>query len=154
MSAGEMQVEKPPIDPSVLFRSSIGDFWRTITDHHPSSDESSKEIWSSIKWTLSMTIQTTPSFYDSVNIVGKYTYDESWTEPFATSKNVETWKKNVIDYIQQSSSKYYTVKIDVGGTKRPPSKGEGVITVQIAWAPQAVKIETKVGIDINCVQHK
>ena len=153
MSAGEMEVEKPPIEPSVLFRSSIGDFWRTITDHHPSSDESSKEIWSSIKWTLSMTIQTTSSFYDSVNIVGKYNYDESWTEPFATSKNAETWKKNVIDYIQQSSSKYYTVKIDVGGTKRPPAKGEGVISVQILWSPQ-VKIETKVGIDRSCVQHK
>ena len=90
-----------------------------------------------------MTIQTTSSFYDSVNIVGKYTYDESWTEPFATSKNVETWKKNVIDYVQQSSSKYYTVKIDVGGTKKPPAKGEGVITVQMSWSPQTVKIETK-----------
>lgn len=143
MSAGEMQVEKLPIEPSVLFHSSIGDFWSKIIQHYPSSDESSKEIWSSIKWTLAMTIQTTSSFYDSVNIVGKYTYDESWTEPFATSKNVETWKKNVIDYVQQSSSKYYTVKIDVGGTKKPPAKGEGVITVQMSWAPQTVKIETK-----------
>ena len=149
-----MQVEKLPIEPSVLFRSSIGDFWSKIIQYYPSPDESSKEIWSSIKWTLSMTIQTTSSFYDSVNIVGKYTYDESWTEPFATSKNVETWKKNVIDYVQQSSSKYYTVKIDVGGTKRPPAKGEGVITVQMSWAPQAVKIETKVGLDINCVHQK
>jgi len=138
-----MQVEKLPIEPSVLFHSSIGDFWSKIIQHYPSSDESSKEIWSSIKWTLAMTIQTTSSFYDSVNIVGKYTYDESWTEPFATSKNVETWKKNVIDYVQQSSSKYYTVKIDVGGTKKPPAKGEGVITVQMSWAPQTVKIETK-----------
>jgi|Laugresp1bdmlbsn_1035097.scaffolds.fasta_scaffold58754_2 hypothetical protein len=143
MSAGEMQVEKPPIEPSVLFRSSIGDFWSKIIQYYPSQDESSKEIWTSIKWTLAMTIQTSSSFYDSVNIVGKYTYDESWTEPFATIKNVETWKKNVIDHIQQSSSKYYTVKIDVGGTKKLPSKGEGVITVQIAWSPQAVKIETK-----------
>ena len=142
MSAGEMQVEKLPIEPSVLFRSSIGDFWSKIIQYYPSQDESSKEIWTSIKWTLAMTIQTS-SFYDSVNIVGKYTYDESWTEPFATIKNVETWKKNVIDHIQQSSSKYYTVKIDVGGTKKLPSKGEGVITVQIAWSPQAVKIETK-----------
>jgi len=138
-----MQVEKPPIEPSVLFRSSIGDFWSKIIQYYPSQDESSKEIWTSIKWTLAMTIQTSSSFYDSVNIVGKYTYDESWTEPFATIKNVETWKKNVIDHIQQSSSKYYTVKIDVGGTKKLPSKGEGVITVQIAWSPQAVKIETK-----------
>jgi hypothetical protein len=58
----------------------------------------------------------------------------------------------VIDYVQQSSSKYYTVKIDVGGTKRPPAKGEGVITVQIAWSPQAVKIETKTNTT-NSVQH-
>jgi len=147
-----MQVEKLPIEPSVLFRSSIGDFWSKIIQYYPSPDESSKEIWSSIKWTLSMTIQTTSSFYDSVNIVGKYTYDESWTEPFATSKNVETWKKNVIDYVQQSSSKYYTVKIDIGGTKKPPAKGEGVITVQMSWSPQTVKIETK-ATATNSVQY-
>lgn len=152
MSAGEMEMDKPSIEPSVLFRSSIGDFWRTITDYYPSPDESSKEIWRSIKWTLAMTIQSSSSYYDSVNIVGKFTYDESWTEPFATLKNVETWKKNVIDYVQQASSKNYTVKIDVGGTKRPPAKGEGVITVQITWAPQVVKIETK-ATTTNSVQH-
>jgi len=151
MSAGEMEMEKPLIEPSVLFRSTIGDFWRSITEHYPSQDESSKEIWRSIKWTLAMTIQSS-SYYDSVTIVGKFTYDESWTEPFATLKNVETWKKNVIDYVQQSSSKYYTVKIDVGGAKRPPAKGDGVITVQITWAPQAVKIETKTNTT-NSVQH-
>jgi len=151
MSAGEMEMEKPLIEPSVLFRSTIGDFWRSLADHYPSPDESSKEIWRSIKWTLAMTIQSS-SYYDSVTIVGKFTYDESWTEPFATLKNVEAWKKNVIDYVQQSSSKYYTVKIDVGGTKRPPAKGEGVITVQITWAPQAVKIENKT-TTTNSVQY-
>ena len=83
-----------------------------------------------------MSITTSKSYYDAVTIVGKYVYDESWTEAFATAKNAEQWKKNVINYIHVNSSKSYKVKIEIVGVKNQRTvKGDATITVTINWAP-------------------
>ena len=112
----ELDKEPPPV-PSQVFHSSIAAYWESICEYSPSQDESSTEI------------------YDSVTITGKYQYDESWIEAFATCKNAEQWKKNVIDNIQSTASKNYKVKIDIGGTRRPPAKGDATILVTITWNP-------------------
>lgn len=131
-----MELCKEVPNPSELFNSNIGIFWNQICQNYPTSDDSSEEIWESIKWTLSMSITTSRSYYDVVTIVGKYTYDESWTEAFATAKNAEQWKKNVINYIHVNSSKSYKVKIDIVGVKNQRTvKGDATITVTINWAP-------------------
>ena len=133
---GQMELCKEVPNPSELFNSNIGIFWNQICQNYPTSDDSSEEIWESIKWTLSMSITTSRSYYDVVTIVGKYTYDESWTEAFATAKNAEQWKKNVINYIHVNSSKSYKVKIDIVGVKNQRTvKGDATITVTINWAP-------------------
>jgi hypothetical protein len=90
-----------------------------------------------IKWSLSMNIITLTQYYDSVIITGKYQYDESWTEAFATFKNAEQWKKNVTDNIHSTASKNYKVKIDIGGTRRLPAKGDATIIITITWNPPA-----------------
>jgi hypothetical protein len=132
----ELDKEPPPV-PSQVFHSSIAAYWESICEYSPSQDESSTEIWNGIKWTLSMNITTRTQFYDSVVITGKYQYDESWTEAFATFKNAEQWKKNVIESVQSSASQHYKVKIDIAGTRRLPAKGEGTIIITITWNPPA-----------------
>jgi hypothetical protein len=132
----ELDKEPPPV-PSQVFHSSIAAYWESICQHSPSQDDSSTEIWNGIKWTLSMNITTRTQFYDSVVITGKYQYDESWTEAFATFKNAEQWKKNVIESVQSSASQHYKVKIDIAGTRRLPAKGEGTIIITITWNPPA-----------------
>jgi hypothetical protein len=133
---GQMELCKEVPNPSELFNSNIGVFWNQICQNYPTTDDSSEEIWESIKWTLSMSITTSKSYYDAVTIVGKYVYDESWTEAFATAKNAEQWKKNVINYIHVNSSKSYKVKIDIVGVKNQRTvKGDATITVTINWAP-------------------
>ena len=132
-----MEIEKePPPPPAQLFHSNIAEFWQTVVQHSPSKDDSSTEIWYGIKWSLSMNVGIGKSFYDQVTIIGKYTFDESWTEAFATARNAEEWKKQVIDHIQTSASKYYKIKIDIAGIKRTV-KGDGTITTTISWAPPA-----------------
>jgi len=133
---GQMEFCKEVSNPSELFNSNIGQFWNNVCQNYPTTDDSSEEIWESIKWTLSMSITTSKSYYDVVTIVGKYVYDESWTEAFATFKNAEQWKKNVIEYIHTNSSKSYKVKIDIVGVKNQRAgKGDATITVTINWAP-------------------
>ena len=82
-----------------------------------------------------MSITTGTQFYDSVTITGKYTFDESWTEAFATARNAEKWKKQLITHIQSVASVHYKVKIDIAGSKRNTTKGDGTISVIITWAP-------------------
>jgi len=133
-----MEIDKePPPPPSQLFHSNIAEFWQTVAQHSPSQDESSTEIWNGIRWSLSMNVTIGKTFYDQVTITGKYIYDESWTEAFATARNAEEWKKQVIDHIHNIASKHYKIKIDTAGNRRPPSKGDGTITVSISWAPPA-----------------
>jgi hypothetical protein len=132
----ELDKEPSPV-PSQVFHSSIAAYWESICQHSPSQDDSSTEIWNGIKWTLSMNITTRTQFYDSVVITGKYQYDESWTEAFATFKNAEQWKKNVTDSVQSTASQHYKVKIDIAGTRRLPAKGEGTIIITITWNPPA-----------------
>ena len=132
----ELDKEPSPV-PSQVFHSSIAAYWESICQHSPSQDDSSTEIWNGIKWTLSMKITTRTQFYDSVVITGKYQYDESWTEAFATFKNAEQWKKNVTDSVQSTASQHYKVKIDIAGTRRLPAKGEGTIIITITWNPPA-----------------
>ena len=133
---GKMELCKEVPNPSELFNSNIGQFWNNVCQNYPTTDDSSEEIWESIKWTLSMSITTSKSDYDAVTIVGKYVSDESWTEAFATAKNAEQWKKNVIEYIHINSSKLYKVKIDIVGVKNQRTvKGDATITVTINWAP-------------------
>ena len=136
VSPAGMEVEKePPPQPSSLFHSNIAEFWESIYQHSPSQDESSTEIWDGIKWTITMSITTETQFYDSVTITGKYSFDESWTEAFATAKNAEKWKKQVITHIQSTASAHYKVKIDIAGSKRNSAKGDGVISILITWSP-------------------
>jgi hypothetical protein len=132
----ELDKEPPPV-PSQVFHSSIAAYWESICEYSPSQDESSTEIWNGIKWTLSMNITTQTEFYDSVTITGKYQFDESWTEAFATFKNAEQWKKNVTESIHTTASKNYKVKIEIAGTRRLPAKGEGMIIITITWNPPA-----------------
>jgi hypothetical protein len=132
----ELDKDPPPV-PSQVFHSSIAAYWESICEYSPSQDESSTEIWNGIKWSLSMNITTLTQFYDSVTITGKYQYDESWTEAFATFKNAEQWKKNVTDNIHSTASKNYKVKIDIGGTRRLPAKGDATIIITITWNPPA-----------------
>jgi len=130
-----MEIDKePPPPPAQLFHSNIAEFWQTVSKHSPSQDESSTDIWQGIKWSLSMNVIVGKTHYDQVTITGKYTYDESWTEAFATSKNAEEWKKQLIEHIHQTASKHYKIKIDIAGIKRT-AKGDGTITVTISWAP-------------------
>lgn len=136
VSPAGMEVEKePPPQPSSLFHSNIAEFWESIYQHSPSQDESSTEIWDGIKWTITMSITTETQFYDSVTITGKYTFDESWTEAFATARNAEKWKKQVITHIQSTASAHYKVKIDIAGSKRNSAKGDGIISILITWSP-------------------
>ena len=132
----ELDKEPPPV-PSQVFHSSIAAYWESICEYSPSQDDSSTEIWNGIKWTLSMNITTHTEFYDSVTITGKYQFDESWTEAFATFKNAEQWKKNVTESIHTTASKNYKVKIEIAGTRRLPAKGEGTIIITITWNPPA-----------------
>lgn len=132
----ELDKEPPPV-PSQVFHSSIAAYWESICEYSPSQDESSTEIWNGIKWSLSMNITTQTEFYDSVTITGKYQFDESWTEAFATFKNAEQWKKNVTESIHTTASKNYKVKIEIAGTRRLPAKGEGTIIITITWNPPA-----------------
>ncbi len=146
-SSHEMMMESPPIVPSELFHSSFATFWHQLKQNYPSTDDTSNDIWDSIKWTITTSIVTNSEYYDSINLVGKYSFDESWSEAFATAKNAETWKKNVIDHIQKFSSKNYGVKVEIGGTKRQVGKGEGLISVQIQWfstVKSGEKIEIKI----------
>ena len=130
----EMEKEEPP-PPNQLFHSNIAEFWQNISQYSPSQDDSSTEIWLGIKWSLSMSVTQSKMFYDSVTITGKYTFDESWTEAFATARNAEGWKKQLTEHIQSSTSKQYKVKIDIAGNRRPPAKGDGTILITITWAP-------------------
>jgi hypothetical protein len=131
-----MEVEKePPPAQAALFHSNIAAFWESICQHSPSQDESSTEIWDGIKWTLTMSITKGTQFYDSVTITGKYTFDESWTEAFATARNAEDWKKRLIEHIHSVASVHYKVKIDIAGSKRNTVKGDGTIIIQITWSP-------------------
>ena len=131
-----MELDKePPPQQAPLFHSNIAAFWKSVYKHSPSQDESSTEIWEGIKWSITMSITTGTQFYDSVTITGKYTFDESWTEAFATARNAEKWKKQVITHIQSTASEHYKVKIDIAGSKRNSVKGEGIISVIITWAP-------------------
>ena len=136
VSSTGMEVEKePPPLPSPLFHSNIAEFWESVCQHSPSQDESSTEIWDGIKWTITMSITTETQFYDSVTITGKYTFDESWTEAFATARNAEKWKKQLIGHIQSLASAHYKVKIDIAGSKRNSAKGDGIISILITWSP-------------------
>jgi hypothetical protein len=131
-----MEVEKePPPAQAALFHSNIAAFWESISEHSPSQDESSTEIWDGIKWTLTMSITKGTQFYDSVTITGKYTFDESWTEAFATARNAEDWKKRLIEHIHSVASVHYKVKIDISGSKRNTVKGDGTIIIIITWSP-------------------
>lgn len=84
---------------------------------------------------MTMSITKGTQFYDSVTITGKYTFDESWTEAFATARNAEDWKKELIEHIHSVASKHYKVKIDIAGSKRNTTKGDGTIIVTITWSP-------------------
>lgn len=131
-----MEVEKePPPAQAALFHSNIAAFWESISTHSPSQDKSSTEIWDGIKWTLTMSITKGTQFYDSVTITGKYTFDESWTEAFATARNAEDWKKQLIEHIHSVASVHYKVKIDIAGSKRNTVKGDGTIIIIITWSP-------------------
>jgi hypothetical protein len=130
----ELDKEPPPAQAS-LFHSNIAAFWESISQHSPSQDKSSTEIWEGIKWTLTMSITKGTQFYDSVTITGKYAFDESWTEAFATARNAEDWKKELIEHIHSVASKHYKVKIDIAGSKRNTTKGDGTIIVTITWSP-------------------
>ena len=131
-----MELDKePPPQASQLFHSNIAEFWQSVSQHSPSQDESSTEIWEGIKWTLTMSITQNKTFYDQVVITGKYTFDESWTEAFATARNAEDWKKQLITHIHSVASVHYKVKIDIAGSKRNSVKGDGIISVIITWAP-------------------
>jgi hypothetical protein len=132
-----MEVEKePPPEPAFLFHSNIAEFWESIHRHSPSQDKSSTEIWNGIKWTMSMSITKGTQFYDLVTITGKYTFDESWTEAFATARNAEEWKKQLTEHIHSTASEHYKIKIDIAGSKRNVGvKGEGTIIVTITWSP-------------------
>ena len=133
-----MELDKePPPQASQLFHSNIAEFWQSVSQHSPSQDESSTEIWEGIKWTLTMSITQNKTFYDQVVITGKYTFDESWTEAFATARNAEEWKKNVVHHIHYNASPHYKIKIDIAGNRRPPAKGDGTIIVTITWTPAA-----------------
>jgi hypothetical protein len=132
----EMEVEKePPPAQASLFHSNIAAFWESINKHSPSQDKSSTEIWNGIKWTLSMSITKGTQFYDSVTITGKYTFDESWTEAFATARNAEDWKKQLTEHIHSVASEHYKIKIDIAGSKRNTTKGDGTIIIIITWSP-------------------
>lgn len=132
----DMELDKePPPQAAPLFHSKIAEFWEGIHQHSPSQDKSSTEIWNGIKWTITMSITTGTQFYDSVTITGKYSFDESWTEAFATARNAEDWKKQLITHIQSVASVHYKVKIDIAGSKRNSVKGDGTIIVTITWAP-------------------
>jgi hypothetical protein len=146
-SSHEMIIENPPASPSELFHSPFATFWHQLKQNYPSTDDTSNDIWNSIKWTITTSIVTNSEYCDSINLVGKYSFDESWTEAFATLKNADVWKKNVIDHIQKFSSKNYAVKVEIGGTKKQVGKGEGLITVQIHWSP-TVKSGEKIEIKI------
>ena len=135
LSTGMELDKEPPPQAAPLFHSKIAEFWESIHQHSPSQDESSTEIWDGIKWTITMSIITGTQFYDSVTITGKYTFDESWTEAFATARNAEKWKKQLITHIQSVASVHYKVKIDIAGSKRNSTKGDGIISVIITWAP-------------------
>ena len=127
--------KEPPPQPAPLFHSKIAEFWEGIHQHSPSQDKSSTEIWEGIKWTLTMSITKGTQFYDSVTITGKYSFDESWTEAFATARNAEDWKKQLVEHIHSIASVHYKVKIDIAGSKRNTTKGDGIISVIITWAP-------------------
>jgi hypothetical protein len=131
----DVEVMEEPAEPSELFHSSIAEHWQSIVQHSPSGDESSSEIWFSVKWSLSINIATNAQFAESVAITGKYNFDESWTEAFATVKNAERWKKNVQQNIHEVTSQHYKVKIDIAGSKRAAQKGDGTIIVTITWSP-------------------
>jgi hypothetical protein len=130
----EIEMEEPP-EPDPLFHSNIAEYWQSIVQHSPSGDESSSEIWFSIKWSLSINITSNSHYADSVTITGKYNFDESWTEGFATVKNAERWKKNVQENIREVASQHYKVKIDIAGSKRTGQKGDGIIIVTLTWSP-------------------
>ena len=127
--------KEPPPAQASLFHSNIAAFWESISAYSPSQDKSSTEIWDGIKWTLTMSITKGTPFYDSVTITGKYTFDESWTEAFATARNAEDWKKRLIEHIHSIASVHYKVKIDIAGSKRNSTKGDGTIIIQITWSP-------------------
>ena len=134
-SIGMEDDKEPPPAQASLFHSNIAAFWESISAYSPSQDKSSTEIWDGIKWTLTMSITKGTPFYDSVTITGKYNFDESWTEAFATVKNAERWKKNVQENIREVASQHYKVKIDIAGSKRVGQKGDGTIVVTITWSP-------------------
>lgn len=125
--------------PNKLFHSNIAEFWQNISQYSPSQDDSSTEIWLGIKWSLSMSVTHGKTSYDLVTITGKYTFDESWTEAFATARNAEEWKKQLTEHIQKTASKNYKVKIDIAGNRRPPAKGDGTILVAITWTAPATQ---------------
>jgi hypothetical protein len=127
--------KEPPPAQASLFHSNIAAFWESISEYSPSQDKSSTEIWDGIKWTLTMSITKGTPFYDSVTITGKYIFDESWTEAFATARNAEDWKKRLIEHIHSIASVHYKVKIDIAGSKRNSTKGDGTIIIQITWSP-------------------
>ena len=127
--------KEPPPAQASLFHSNIAAFWDSISEYSPSQDKSSTEIWDGIKWTLTMSITKGTQFYDSVTITGKYTFDESWTEAFATARNAEDWKKRLIEHIHSVASVHYKVKIDIAGSKRNTVKGDGTIIIIITWSP-------------------
>jgi len=82
-----------------------------------------------------MSITKGTQFYDSVTITGKYIFDESWTEAFATARNAEDWKKQLTGHIHSIASVHYKVKIDIAGSKRNTTKGDGTISIMITWSP-------------------
>ena len=127
--------KEPPPGPSSLFYSNIAAFWESIIEYSPSQDKSSTEIWQGIKWTLTMSITKGTQFYDSVTITGKYIFDESWTEAFATARNAEDWKKQLTEHIHSIASVHYKVKIDIAGSKRNTTKGDGTIIIIITRSP-------------------
>ena len=131
-----LEVEKePPPEQASLFHSNVAAFWDSISKHSPSQDKSSTEIWNGIKWTLTMSITKGTQFYDSVTITGKYSFDESWTEAFATARNAEDWKKQLTEHIHSVASEHYKIKIDIAGSKRNTIKGDGTIIIIITWSP-------------------
>jgi len=132
-SLGMEMDKEQPVPPAELFHSNIAKFWQTVSEYSPSKDDSSTEIWLGIKWSLSMSVGHGKTAYDLVTITGKYTFDESWTEAFATARNAEEWKKQLTEHIQTTASKQYKVKIDIAGNRRPPAKGDGTILVTITW---------------------
>jgi len=129
----EMLVEAPTYPPASLFNNQVGDFWRYIVNMCPTGDAGSAEIWNSIKWMMVLSATKDITNFDTVTITGKYSYDESWTEAFATAKNAEVWKQHTVDMIHSNCGYFYKIKIVSGMKKTSVAKNEASITVNILY---------------------